>query len=311
MSGCDTITGLDRYDMCADCAGGDETTDAAAAEVLDGAGSESSAAEGGAVDGGVGEAARDAALDASRGAGDGATDGAAPRADGGRDAQGSDAASDASDGGDLASGLVAFYDFDETSGTSAADSSGNGHTATLVGGATFAAGLENNAVTLSGSGQYVSLPTGIANDLSSFSITAWVKLTTSPMWNRVFDFGTGTNDYMFLTSNSGTTTRFSITTGSSAGEEQTNAPALPTGTWEHVAVTLAGATCSLYVQGAQAGQSTNVTLTPSSLGNTTQNWLGRSEYAADPYLQGQLDNVRIYSRALTAAEVQQLYADHL
>jgi hypothetical protein len=65
------------------------------------------------------------------------------------------------------------------------------------------------------------------------------------------------------------------------------------------------------VQGAQAGQSTNVTLTPSSLGNTTQNWLGRSEYAADPYLQGQLDNVRIYSRALTAAEVQQLYADHL
>ncbi len=314
MSACDSISRLDQYGICDNCAGGDEVGDATVAHLRDGAVSESSTTEDGSLDGARsvdGEAALDAALDASRGELDGATDGAGPRADGGGDAQGRDAAGDASDGGDLASGLVAFYTFDETSGTSAADSSGNNHTATLVGGATFAAGLENNAVTLSGSSQYVSLPTGIVSGLSSFSITAWVKLTTSPIWNRVFDFGTGTTDYMFFTPNSGSTTRFSITTGSGAAEQQTDAPALPTGSWEHVAVTLSGTTCSVYVQGAEAGKNTNVTLTPSSLGSTTQNWLGRSEYAADAYLQGQLDNVRIYSRALTAAEVQQLYAGHL
>ena len=58
---------------------------------------------------------------------------------------------DGGDGGTLSAGLVAYYPFDETSGTSAADASGNGHTATLVGGATFASGLQNNGVTLNGS----------------------------------------------------------------------------------------------------------------------------------------------------------------
>jgi hypothetical protein len=45
--------------------------------------------------------------------------------------------------------------------------------------------------------------------------------------------------------------------------------------------------------------------------DTTQNWLGRSQFAADPYLNGQLDNFRIYDPALSAAEAHTLYADHL
>jgi hypothetical protein len=52
-------------------------------------------------------------------------------------------------------------------------------------------------------------------------------------------------------------------------------------------------------------------VSPSILGNTTRNWLGRWEEAVDPYLNGQFDNVRIYRRALTAAEVQALYAGQL
>jgi hypothetical protein len=173
MSACDSVAGLDRYDTCADCVSSGETTDAATAEVRDAAGTEaSSAMEGGVIDGSKGTVDGEAAADAARDGGDsGSTDGASPRSDAAGDAQGSDA-SDGGSGSDLASGLVALYLFDETSGTSAADSSGNNHTATLVGGATFAAGLENNAVTLSGSGQYVSLPAGIVDGLSSFSITA-------------------------------------------------------------------------------------------------------------------------------------------
>jgi hypothetical protein len=48
-----------------------------------------------------------------------------------------------------------------------------------------------------------------------------------------------------------------------------------------------------------------MTLTPSSLGNTTQNWLGRSHYN-DPYFYGRIDDFRIYDRSLNAAEVQSL-----
>ncbi|MCX7682053.1 MAG: LamG domain-containing protein, partial [Anaerolineae bacterium] len=56
------------------------------------------------------------------------------------------------------------------------------------------------------------------------------------------------------------------------------------------------------------GTNSNLTLSPSSLGNTTQNWLGRSQYAADAYLDGQLDDFRIYNRALNAAEISSLAA---
>jgi hypothetical protein len=49
-----------------------------------------------------------------------------------------------------------------------------------------------------------------------------------------------------------------------------------------------------------------MTLTGASLGNTTQNWIGRSQYQADPYLDGKVDDLRIYSRALSAAELATL-----
>jgi hypothetical protein len=244
---------------------------------------------------GASDAARDAA-DASSG-----TDGGSP----------ADAAPDAPDAGSLASGLVAYYMFDETSGTSAADSSGHGYTATLSGGGTFAAGLVNNALSFSGSGQYVSLPAGVVGGLTSFTVATWVKLNAAPSWSRIFDFGSGTTAYMLLTPSNGTNLRFAITTGGPGQEQQVNAPVLPTGSWQHVAVTLAPNTCTLYVNGALVGQSTTVTLTPSSLGATTQRWLGRSEFAADPYLNGLLDNFRVYSRALTGAEIQLLFAGHL
>lgn len=41
---------------------------------------------------------------------------------------------------------------------------------------------------------------------------------------------------------------------------------------------------------------------------TSLDWLGRSQYAADPFLDGQVDDFRIYSQALSAAEVMALFA---
>jgi uncharacterized protein len=52
-------------------------------------------------------------------------------------------------------------------------------------------------------------------------------------------------------------------------------------------------------------------LTPMSLGTTNQNWLGRSQYSYNPYMAGQIDNLRIYNRALTPTEVSDLYAGKL
>jgi hypothetical protein len=307
--GCDALSGLNQFSDCMPCVDSGAPKPAVESGIHHSPVPDaSSETESGPADDAAGSSQDATPVEGGRDADAGATD--AP-SDAEGDAAPETGPSDASDGGDLASGLIAFYRFDETSGTSAADSSGNNHTATLAGGATFGAGLQNNAVTLSGNNQYVSLPTGIVSGLSTFTITAWVKLAMSPQWNRIFDFGSDTTTYMFLTPNSGSTLRFSITTGGANAEEQINATSLTTGTWQHIALTLSGGMGVLYVQGAQVAQSTTLTLNPGSLGSTMHNWLGRSQYSADAYLNGQLDNVRIYSRALSPADVQALYVGHL
>ncbi|RZF25415.1 hypothetical protein EVC45_33305 [Paraburkholderia sp. UYCP14C] len=197
--------------------------------------------------------------------------------------------------------------FDETGGTSAADSSGSGHGATLVGGATFAAGKSGNAVSLDGSSGYVSLPNNILADVSDFSIAAWVYWQGGAASQRVFDFGAGTGRYMFLATKSTSNVRFGITTNGYYGEYslQGTSP-LPSQEWAHVAVTLSGAVVTLYVNGTAVGSLSNVPFAPWRLGPTAQNWVGRSQFASDPYFNGLIDEFRIYRGALPADQIAAL-----
>ena len=169
-------------------------------------------------------------------------------------------------------------------------------------------GKIGNAVKLSGDGEYVALPDGIVNGLHDFTISAWVNPSQNTGWSRVFDFGTGTNDYMFLTlSSGGGPLRYAITTSGNGNEQQLNdTTTLPLNTWSLVTVTLSGTTGTLYVNGQPVATNTNMTLNPSSLGDTNQNWIGRSQFPADPYLNGTVDDFTIYSRALSASEVAAL-----
>jgi hypothetical protein len=204
---------------------------------------------------------------------------------------------------------VVWYQFDQSSGTTATDSSGNGQHATLVNGASWIGGTIGNAVNLDGSNDYVSMPTGVVSSLNDFTIATWVNLDSSSNWSRIFDFGTGTSVNMFLTPQNGSTgaVRFAITTGGGSSEQQiTGSSALPTGTWTHVAVTKSGNTGTLYVNGSVVGTNNSMSLSPASLGNTNQNWIGQSQYSADPNLDGQIDDFRIYNRALSGSEVDDL-----
>ncbi len=71
-------------------------------------------------------------------------------------------------------------------------------------------------------------------------------------------------------------------------------------------VTVSGTTRTLYVNGTAVGSNPDITIHPSDLGTTTQDWIGRSEYGGDPYLNAAVDDFNIYSRALSAAEVATL-----
>jgi len=171
-------------------------------------------------------------------------------------------------------------------------------------------GKIGNALALCGNNEYVDLPDGIMQGTGDFTISAWVNPSAGTAWSRVFDFGTGTNDYMFLTLNAGGgPVRFAITTSGAGGEQQINGTGeLPLNTWSHVAVTLSGHTGTLYVNGAAAGTNDNMTLTPADLGNTTQDWIGRSQYPGDPYLDGGVDDFQIYDSALSADQIAALAA---
>ncbi|HEY8903997.1 MAG TPA: LamG-like jellyroll fold domain-containing protein, partial [Chthoniobacterales bacterium] len=208
--------------------------------------------------------------------------------------------------------LQAYLKLDEVSGTSAADATGNGWTGTLVNGGSWVAGYSNNALSLNGSSQYVTLPAGIVSKLNDFTISAWVKPASLDTWARVFDFGSGTATTMMLTVKNGANgkPRFAIKISNSAEQQIDAANPLTTGTWTHIAVTLSGSTGTLYINGVASGTNTAMSFEPSGMGSTTQNYLGKSQYN-DPYLNGSIDDFRIYTRALTAGEISLLAAGPL
>jgi O-glycosyl hydrolase len=203
--------------------------------------------------------------------------------------------------------LIHRYSFGETGGSTTADSVGGlAWNGTLPSGGTLTGG---QLALASGSSQYLSLPAGIVSTLSNFAIMAWVNLASTANWARIFDFGNSITSYMFLAPQNGVTgkIRYAITTSSSGGEQQINCNfVLTTSAWHQLAVTLNGNTGILYVDGASVGTNTAMTLKPSSLSGTVNNYLGKSQWA-DPYFNGLIDEFRIYSAALSSAEIAATY----
>jgi hypothetical protein len=141
-----------------------------------------------------------------------------------------------------------------------------------------------------------------------FTVAAWVNLNTADTWSRIFDFGNDTTYNMFLTPSCDTgEIRFAITiTGNSDEQRISGTSAVATGSWQHVAVVKNGNTGILYVNGSEVGRNSSMTLRPVDLGSTSNNYIGRSQYADDPYLNGSIDNFYIYNRPLNTSEISSL-----
>lgn len=164
----------------------------------------------------------------------------------------------------------------------------------------------SKAVSLNGTSDYVQLPYEIA-DMDEMTISMWVYWTNSTgTWTRLFDFGNGTDHYMFLTPYTGSGMRFAIKNGGS--EQQLNyRTRLTPRQWKHVVLTI-GSDVSLYIDGEQVATTNNITIKPSDI-RPAQNFLGRSQFSADPRFRGYFDDVRIYNYALTSDEVKAVMED--
>lgn len=162
-----------------------------------------------------------------------------------------------------------------------------------------------------GSYQYVDLPAAVLGGASAITLSAWVRPTHADNWARVLDFGNDTTKYLYLAARNGSgVPRFAITTTGAGGEQGLNGTtALPLDRWSHLAVTLSGTTGVLYVNGTAVATNTSMSLNPAALGTLAHHWLGRSHYSGDPVFAGAFDEVNIWSRALTAAEITALQSN--
>jgi hypothetical protein len=227
---------------------------------------------------------------------------------------------DASVDSPLTPGLIAYYPCEAVAqGLTLPDMSGNDKNATLgsgsstVGAFSFAAGKVGNALDLKTSAQgFALLPQDLLANAHEATIATWVYVNHSVTNQRVFDFGKDKDVYMYLTARDGITSAvaFMITVnGYAAPNEQTvsGQQELAVGTWSHVAVVLGATGAIIYVNGQQVGASAAVTLRPADLGSLPSYYIGRSQYPNDPYFDGNVDEFRVYNRALSASQIQALY----
>ena len=167
--------------------------------------------------------------------------------------------------------------------------------------------LTNNegkaAFSFDGTDDYIKLPYHVG-DMQSMTFAAWVKGGSTTAWQRIFDFGNGEDEYLFLTPTNGSKMRFEIKKdGSTQGLDATTT--LGTGTWKHVAVTIGANEVAIYIDGVKNVSSSSITLRPSDVA-PTMSYLGRSQFAADPAFMGMMSDVRIYNYALSADEIAAL-----
>jgi hypothetical protein len=225
---------------------------------------------------------------------------------------GPDAGTDAG----LSQGLVAYYTCDQAAGATLPDLSGNNNNASLVtgiggsGGTSFVTGKVGNALLLTAASDgYAALPAGILANACEATIAAWVNIKTQVNYQRVWDFGWDSTVYMYLTTSDAIRMpRFGISIAGNGSHEfgidgQTT---LPVDEWHHLAVVLGLSGVVLYVDGQAANADASITLRPADLGSTPNNYIGRSQFSADAYLDGAIDEFRVYNRALSPREIQTL-----
>jgi hypothetical protein len=210
--------------------------------------------------------------------------------------------------------LIGAWTFDEGTGTSSADLSGNGHPAVFSGGASWGPGKSGTGLLLDGLTGYADVGVTLIDTTKSFSVLSWAQFITVSAWevtaseddvtgslfglklrgdNNLYDFDTETSDVM--------TPGFVVAASSSSGVASA---------WVHLAgvydATGSGS-LTLYVNGAlQARTAVNQVL----LAATGHFVIGRGLYnaALGSYVHGTIDDVGVYEGALTAGQVAAIYA---
>jgi len=196
-------------------------------------------------------------------------------------------------------GLVAHYTFDEGSGTRVGDSSGYGNHGTVHGDPQWVAGVIGGAMAFDGVGDYVDC----GNDASlvirdSITISCWIKVASFTRdWETILAMG----DDSYRIGRSATTGN-SIHFGCNglSGGNIDASTIVTTDTWRHVAVVYDGEYTVIYIDGIEDVRVASTGQIDASAHNL---YIGENSDATGRYLEGLVDDVRIYNRPLSDGEI--------
>ena len=214
----------------------------------------------------------------------------------------------------LQSGLIGYWPFTGN----ANDASGNGNNGTVTGATLMADrfGNPNAAYNFSGSNQFITCPNiNAINGLSSATFSVWVKINGNNSWTNC---SLGCAQYLISRDADYSSTCIGINygpinkifggrigaNGNGVGVGSTGTYTMPQPNWHNIVFSIGGGFLKFYVDGVFNSSTTFNGVIPSSSSNLFFGKLpvGGYEY----YLNGNLDDIAIYNRALTHTEVQEL-----
>ena len=211
--------------------------------------------------------------------------------------------------------LVGYWSLNDNSGTKATDSSGKGNVGTLTNGSTWGAGRYGSGVVFDGVNDHIKIGNslGIAGS-ASLTVAFWVKPTNVASGGVVAGLvNSNPNFAVFVGPFGGSGGSGSISVEYQTCGEYTVNGAVSNGVWKHVAVVKTPGTVhantTIYVNGvAQSHTNEFSDCDPNFTGNNSFNvgagWNSDTDF---PFV-GSVDDVRVYGRALTAAQVIDLYS---
>lgn len=205
-----------------------------------------------------------------------------------------------------------YWKFDEGTGNTVADSSGNNRTATMAGNVSWVGGRPGSAGSFDGSSGYATTAGPVLRTDQSFSVAAWVYLNRNDTWYTAIAQDGGTQQMPFVLQYSKSLNRWAFDTmrTDTVGPQEVWAAAstpATVGQWTHLVGVYDAAAhdIRLYVNGARDGLSTGATIWradgPFTVGRTKYNGTYVQNFA------GAVDEVRTYDRALTDSDVRELH----
>jgi hypothetical protein len=193
------------------------------------------------------------------------------------------------------------------------DTSGSGNDGTTSYGANLTgmdctvSGKFGTGCSFDGVDDYLNCGNSSNLDISSITVSAWIKIGSSlpPNWGTVIAKGNqADNDHFWLSYQTAGNFRFEY------GNETTRVSAsyniIPSlNTWYHVAATYTSGSGYVYINGARGGQQTGLT---GNLGiNTYFLTIGKCSYASSHYWNGFIDDIRLFNEAMPTSQIREQY----